>query len=36
MYKNKKDVNAFLDTDKVELEKAEMVIDESLCHIPGQ
>lgn len=29
-------VNAFLDTDKVELKKGEMVVDESVYQIPGQ
>jgi hypothetical protein len=38
MYKNKKKnyVNALLDTDKVELEKGERVVDESVYQIPGQ
>lgn len=29
-------VNAFLDTDKVELKKGEMVVDESVYQIPAQ
>jgi predicted transglutaminase-like protease len=29
-------VKALLDTDKVEIEKGEMIVDESVYQIPGQ